>query len=139
MGDEEEKKKHEIQKKEEIKEEIEKPEDIKGSKRQSFISDFAALEKTYKILGMSVPKDQQPIVEESAVVKKRHNNEGRVKNKDKVKRKSAIVNPPENKPPEHNKQDDINESALNALDKLDKGRAANKKNFFQTLINEKKG
>merc|ERR1712045_1058878 len=109
--DEEVKKKHEIQKEEEIKEEIEKPEDNKGSKRQSFISDFAALEKTYKILGMSVPKDQQPIVEESGVVKKRHNSEGRVKNKDKAKRKSAIVNPPENKPPEHNKQDDINESA----------------------------
>ena len=137
--DEEVKKKHEIQKKEEMKEEIEKPEDNKGSKRQSFISDFAALEKTYKILGMSVPKDQQPIVEESGVVKKRHNSEGRVKNKDKAKRKSAIVNPPENKPPEPNKQDDINESALSALDKLDKGRAANKKNFFQTLINEKKG
>ena len=82
-------------------EKTEKDVEQKGSKRQSFISDFAALEKTYKILGMSVPKEQTAAVdEEPTVVKKRHNSEGKVKNKDKAKRKSAVINTKEKKPVE---------------------------------------
>merc|ERR1712098_238360 len=65
--------------------------DGKNSKRQSFISDFAALEKTYKILGMNVSKEPNKI-EETTTTKKRHNSEGKVKNRDKAKRRSAAVN-----------------------------------------------
>merc|ERR1712032_176359 len=60
------------------------------NKRQSFISDFAALEKTYKILGISKGPDPS-VAEESKKVatKKRHNSEGKIKNKDKVKAKRS--------------------------------------------------
>ena len=108
--------------------------DGKNSKRQSFISDFAALEKTYKILGMNVSKEPNKI-EETTTTKKRHNSEGKVKNKDKAKRRSAAVNE-EKKAPEPPTPEIQTEPVINALDK---GRAAQKKNFFQTLINEKKG
>ena len=118
--------------------------DDKANKRQSFISDFAALEKTYKILGLSIPKEQTATLEEPKQVKKRHNSEGKVKNKDKnrdkVKRKSVVTEPkkPDESPisPPTPPQPVEIEAKLNALDK---GRAAERKNFFQTLINEKKG
>ena len=116
---------------------IEKEVEQKGSKRQSFISDFAALEKTYKILGMSGSKEQtETLDEEPKVVKKRHNSEGRVKNKDKAKRKSAVINNLETKVDEPVKKEP---EPIILPDLLNKGKAANKKNFFQSLINEKKG
>ena len=99
--------------------------DEKANKRQSFISDFAALEKTYKILGLSIPAEQTARIEEPKQVKKRHNSEGKVKNKDKnkVKRKS-VVQPAEEKksedpppPPPPQQQPEI-ETKLNALDKV---------------------
>ena len=115
---------------------LEKEVEQKGSKRQSFISDFAALEKTYKILGMSGPKEQAVTVdEEPKVVKKRHNSEGRVKNKDKAKRKSAVINSTEKKQEEPVKKDP--EPII--LPDLNLNKASNKKNFFQSLINDKKG
>ena len=115
---------------------IEKELEQKGSKRQSFISDFAALEKTYKILGMSGAKEQAVTEdEEPKVVKKRHNSEGRVKNKDKAKRKSAVINSTEKKPDEPVKK--APEPII--LPDLKLNKADNKKNFFQSLINEKKG
>ena len=105
-------------------------------KRQSFISDFAALDKTYKILGLS--KDPPKREEAKAPVKKRHNSEGKVKNKDKTKakdnRKSAVLSDIEPL--------DIKESPLLnevKIDALDRGRAIAKRSFFQDLINEKKG
>ena len=105
-------------------------------KRQSFISDFAALDKTYKILGLS--KDPPKSEEAKNPVKKRHNSEGKVKNKDKAKaqinRKSAVLSDIEPL--------DIKESPLLnevKIDALDRGRAIAKRSFFQDLINEKKG
>ena len=100
-----------------------------NNKRQSFISDFAALEKTYKILGLSVPAEQTARNEEPKQVKKRHNSEGKVKNKDKnkAKRKSVVqpaelkkqsedpVSSPAPQPPPQ--QPEI-ETKLNALDKV---------------------
>ena len=77
-------------------------------------------------------------------MKKRHNSEGKVKNKDKnrdkVKRKSVVTEPKKQEetvsPPTPPQPAGEMETKLNALDK---GRAAERKNFFQTLINEKKG
>jgi len=108
--------------------------DSKKQKRQSFISDFAALEKTYKILGLS--KDPPKSDEIKPAVKKRHNSEGKVKNKDKVKvnRKSAVFSDEE--------PTEVKESTPKIevkIDALDKGKASAKRNFFQDLINEKKG
>merc|ERR1712106_1290960 len=112
----------------------ENSEDPKIQKRQSFISDFAALEKTYKILGLS--KDPPKSDEIKAPVKKRHNSEGKVKNKDKAKanRKSAVFSDAEplevkESPPPIDVK----------IDALDKGQAITKRSFFQDLINEKKG
>ena len=100
--------------------------DEKANKRQSFISDFAALEKTYKILGLSIPSEQAARQEEPKQVKKRHNSEGKVKNKDKnkVKRKSVVQPTEPNKAenpvsPPPQQQPEI-ETKLNALDKVDK-------------------
>ena len=114
---------------------VENDSEEKGSKRQSFISDFAALEKTYKILGMTTQKDKKIEEEVTNIPKKRHNSEGKVKNKDKAKRKSAVVNN------DFIKQEPTNteEVKVPVINALDKGRASDKKNFFQTLINEKKG
>jgi len=135
------KKTKEVKKKEsgQMRSEDDKPVDenmqeAKIPKRQSFISDFAALEKTYKILGLS--KDP-PKSEATAVsVKKRHNSEGKVKNKDKVKakRKSAILSDVEtNDTKEFPVQTEVK------IDAMDKGRAIAKRSFFQDMINEKKG
>merc|ERR1712198_677113 len=76
--------------KEKVKPESEK-ESKSGNKRQSFISDFAALEKTYKILGL--PKDPPKVEDTKAPVKKRHNSEGKIKNKTKatMNRKSTVL------------------------------------------------
>merc|ERR1712106_1174959 len=112
----------------------ENTEDPKIQKRQSFISDFAALEKTYKILGLS--KDPPKSDEIKAPVKKRHNSEGKVKNKDKAKanRKSAVFSDAEPlEVKESPAQIDVK------IDALDKGQAIAKRSFFQDLINEKKG
>ena len=105
---------------------INEEKDEKANKRQSFISDFAALEKTYKILGLSIPTEQAARSEEPKQVKKRHNSEGKVKNKDKnkVKRKSVVQPTEQNKPedpvsPPAQQQPEI-ETKLNALDKVDK-------------------
>merc|ERR1712192_39935 len=106
------------------------------NKRQSFISDFAALEKTYKILGISQGPDPS-VAEESKKVatKKRHNSEGKIKNKDKVKakRKSMVSsevesNEPKEEPPSEPK-----------VDKVAKIQNEAKKNFFQEQINRNKG
>ena len=99
--------------------------DEKANKRQSFISDFAALEKTYKILGLSIPAEQTAKIEEPKQVKKRHNSEGKVKNKDKNKAKrKSVLQPaePQNtedpvSPPPPQQQPEI-ETKLNALDKV---------------------
>merc|ERR1711874_566046 len=115
-------------------EQEENAQDSKKQKRQSFISDFAALEKTYKILGLS--KEAPKSEEINVPVKKRHNSEGKVKNKDKAKanRKSAVLSDAE--PLE------VKESTPKIevkIDALDKGKAIAKRSFFQDLINEKKG
>ena len=105
-------------------------------KRQSFISDFAALEKTYKILGLS--KDPLKSEAAKALAKKRHNSEGKVKNKDKAKakinRKSAVLSDVESLDTKESPL--LNEVKIYALDR---GRAIAKRSFFQDLINEKKG
>merc|ERR1712108_79593 len=85
------------------------------NKRQSFISDFAALEKTYKILGISKGPDQSVAEERKKVpTKKRHNSEEKIKNKDKVKakRKSMVSsevesNEPKEPPPCEPKVDKV--------------------------------
>ena len=81
-------------------------------------------------------KDPPKSEETAAPVKKRHNSEGKVKNKDKAKanRKSAVLSDVEPM--------DIMESPSEKeikIDALDKGRAIAKRSFFQDLINEKKG
>ena len=114
--------------------------DEKANKRQSFISDFAALEKTYKILGLSVPKEQTTTPEEPKQVKKRHNSEGKVKNKDKnrdkVKRKSVVTEPKKQEetvsPPTPPQPAGEMETKLNALDK---GRAAERRPSPADLTN----
>merc|ERR1712198_822388 len=112
--------------KEKVKPESEK-ESKSGNKRQSFISDFAALEKTYKILGLS--KDPPKEEDTKAPVKKRHNSEGKTKN-----RKSTVLSDAE---PLNTKEDSPPKEVK--IDALDKGRAIAKRSFFQDLINEKKG
>ena len=106
------------------------------NKRQSFISDFAALEKTYKILGISKGPDQSGAEEnKKATAKKRHNSEGKIKNKDKVKakRKSMVSSEVESNDP---KEEPPNEPKV---DKILKIQNEAKKNFFQEQINRNKG
>jgi len=98
-----------------------------ANKRQSFISDFAALEKTYKILGLS--KISQDINEEETgkvPVKKRHNSEGKIKNKDKAKA---------NKKPEI-ESDKPKEAKVDLVLKVQNQAS---RNYFQEKINETKG
>merc|ERR1712179_98279 len=97
------------------------------NKRQSFISDFAALEKTYKILGLN--RESQDIKEEDTEkvpTKKRHNSEGKIKNKDKVKvnRKSEI---------------EPNEPKEAKVDLILKVQNQANRSFFQEKINISKG
>lgn len=102
----------------------------KVSKRQSFITDFAALEKTYRILGLS----REPVIVEDhhPVVKKRHSSEGKIKNKNKVtKGEEANV-------PTAQKAEKIEKQKVK-IEILEKGISEAKKNFFQELINDKKG
>merc|ERR1712083_371869 len=106
------------------------------NKRQSFISDFAALEKTYKILGISKGPDQSGAEENKKMTtKKRHNSEGKIKNKDKVKakRKSMVSSEVESNDP---KEEPPNEPKV---DKIPKIQNEAKKNFFQEQINRNKG
>merc|ERR1712126_507404 len=98
-----------------------------ANKRQSFISDFAALEKSYKILGLS--KISQDINEEETgkvPVKKRHNSEGKIKNKDKAKA---------NKKPEI-ESDKPKEAKVDLVLKVQNQAS---RNYFQEKINETKG
>ena len=120
-----------------------KPED---NKRQSFISDFAALEKTYKILGISkeptVNRDEEA---KKATSKKRHNSEGKIKNKDKVKaanRKSAAMSEVETDESNVKKEDTTKDESTKVAPKVDlvlKVQNQANRNFFQDRINEKKG
>jgi len=62
----------------------------------------------------------------------------KIKNKDKIQRKSSVFSEPE-----IDQKIDSNQTVPNQINveinALDKGRANAKKNFFQNLINEKKG
>lgn len=104
--------------------------DGKNNKRQSFINDFAALEKTYRMLG--IHKESVKLDEEIKPEKKRHASEGKAKKKSKSKSTSDM---------KKNEEDLAVKVEVNKIkiDALDKGQSEAKRNFFQDLINEKKG
>lgn len=102
----------------------------KANKRQSFITDFAALEKTYRILGIS--REPAATSESNPTVKKRHCSEGKVKNKDKGKK-------PEKGEVSKTQQLEKNDKPKLKVEIVEKGASEAKKNFFQELINDKKG
>ena len=111
------------------KEEQERKDEVKKIKRQSFINDFAALEKTYRMLGIH----KEPVFEEEIKPdKKRHASEGKAKKKSKSKSTTDMKR----------KEEEVSvkvEVSKIKLDILDKGQSEAKRNFFQELINEKKG
>ena len=111
-------------------------EPAKKVKRQSFINDFAALEKTYRMLG--IYKD--PVITDDEIIpeKKRHASEGREKKKTKTKTKMYQIT----KDSKAEGTQDIKpsvESVKPKLANLDTGISVEKRNFFQEMINEKKG
>ncbi len=103
-----------------------KKEDKPKTKRSSVISDFSALEKTCRLLGLT--KEPAYIPEDIDIVeKKRHSSEGKQK---KSKKKAAAK-------AEANTKEE--EKAKPKIDVVDKGLNEQKRNFFQELINQKKG
>lgn len=109
----------------------------KSVKRQSFISDFASLEKTYKLLGISRDKNPPP----DNPPKIRHKSAEKVKTKDKAKKHKSLNIEQElattvNKElPKLEEKIPINKPVINILEK---GQSANLRNFFQGVISEKK-
>ena len=115
-------------------------EPVKKAKRQSFISDFAALEKTYRMLGIhKEPELSDEGAGSPKPVKKRHASEGKAKKKVKSKSKTDVnkaLNPAVvGGSSDPAKDDDINLPDLSAIDK---GTSEAKRNYFQEMINEKK-
>ncbi len=104
----------------------EKKEEKPKTKRSSVISDFSALEKTCRLLGLT--KESSYIPEDIEIIeKKRHSSEGKKKkNKKKALAKAEVI------PKEE-------EKSKPKIDVVDKGLNEQKRNFFQELINQKKG
>ena len=105
----------------------------KKTKRQSFINDFAALEKTYRMLGIY----KEPVLsdEETKSEKKRHASEGKTKKKNKTKSKAENKKTTVDQKSTLKKDED--EPAI-SIPKFDAGQNIAKRNFFQEMINEKK-
>ena len=103
-----------------------KKEEKTKPKRSSVISDFSALEKTCRLLGLT--KEPAYIPEDIDIVeKKRHSSEGKQKKSKKKAAAKAEAIPKEE------------EKAKPKIDVVDKGLNEQKRNFFQELINQKKG
>lgn len=106
----------------------------KRTKRHSFINDFAALEKTYRMLG--IQKDNFQMEEEEKPMKKKNASEGKAKKKNKTKSKVSETVAPTQKKEENILPD---EPIKPKLDAIDKEMNELKRNYFQEMINEKKG
>ena len=105
----------------------------KNTKRKSFINDFAALEKTYKMLGIH----KEPVLsdEETKPEKKRHASEGKAKKKTKAKAKAE---PKKAQATDKSTTKQEKDEPTIVIPKLDSGSNIAKRNMFQELINEKK-
>ena len=108
-------------------------------KRHSFINDFAALEKTYRMLGIQRESTCLEEDEEEKPAKKRHASEGKAKKKTKAKAKFVEAPPPVQQKKKEDKVKQVEAIAKPKLDAMDKGMNEQKRNFFQDIINEKKG
>ena len=103
-------------------------EDASKPKRQSVITDFAALEKTYRILGIHKEPAYVPEDTDATLKKRNVKSEGKQKKSKKksVKKESAVSV----------KQEEISMPQISIVDRI---QNENKKNFFQEMINQKKG
>merc|ERR1712200_1855 len=107
---------------------------VKKPKRQSVINDFTALEKTCQILGLSRTPVYIPEEEENPIKKKRHSSEGK-KQKNKTKNKKKELQNDDEK--SKTKKEVI--AMQPALGIVEKKENEAKRNFFQDIINQKKG